>query len=112
MARLGIPTVESTRTVRAAVSGFGRQPGETLPDPLPRPDIPPPVTIRRGKPVSEYTQREKDDVLQRQLGPAFYRGTKPVPGGDIVYVPSPNDHMRYDEATGQWRSKDGWERGL
>lgn len=106
MGRLGLSTgkLRPARTVEAD-SGFGRQPGEVLPDPLPRPDIPAPVVIQRGKPQSEWTQREIEDYLQRKLGQKFWPGTKPAPPGDVVYIPSPNDTSFFDESTGHWVEK-------
>ena len=92
MGRLGLSTGKPgpARTVEAA-SGFGRQPGEVLPSELRTPDMPPPVVIQRGKPKSEWTQREIEDQIQRRLGQKFWPGTKPPPPGDVVYLPSPND---------------------
>jgi hypothetical protein len=106
MGRLGLSTGKPgpARTVEAA-SGFGRQPGEVLPNPLSQPDIPPPVVLKRGKPQSEWTKREIEDHLQRKLGRKFWPGTRPSPPGDEIYLPSPADVSRFDEATGQWIPK-------
>jgi hypothetical protein len=113
MASLGFKDAASsaqadTPRAVAASSGFGRQAGEVLPSPLPAPGIPPPVRIRVGKPVKDWTQRERDDALQRKLGPAFHGGTNPPPGGDFLYFPSPSDHSEYvhnGDRTGFWREK-------
>ena len=72
---------------------------------LPIPPIPAPQVVSKGKPVEQWTEQEKADALQRQLGQRFWPGTKPPPKGDVYYQPSPNDPFEYDEASGQWRAK-------
>jgi len=90
------------------------QPGDTVRDVLgvPIPGVPAPVRLVRGKDPATWTQQERDDAALWHLGPAFRRGLKPPPGGAGYYRPSPNDVSSYDEASGEWRSKDGWERGV
>ncbi|MGF2944726.1 hypothetical protein, partial [Mycobacterium sp. Lab-001] len=76
---------------------------------LPIAPVPAPVVVSRGKPKQLWTDQEKADALQRQLGQRFWPGTKPPPKGDQVYIPSPNDPYQYDEATGEWRSKQNYQ---
>lgn len=98
------------RAVRNA-DGFGQRSGETLPDPFAKPDIPAPIRISRGKPVSEWTDREISDAMQRRLGPAFHPGTKPPPKGDKWFQPDPNQPYVFDEATGQWQENPNYRPG-
>lgn len=98
------------RAVRNA-DGFGQRSGERLADPFAKPDIPAPVRIQRGKPMSEYTDQERADALQRQLGPRFYPGTQPPPKGDKWFQPSMNQPYEFDEATGQWRENPNYRPG-
>lgn len=76
---------------------------------FPIPDFPRPQLVSRGKPIEEWTEQEKADALQRQLGQRFHPGTKPPPKGDVYYLPSPNDPFEFDESTGQWRSKPNYK---
>lgn len=96
------------RAVRDA-DGFGQRSGEKLPAPFAAPDIPAPVRLSRGKPQSEWTEREISDALQRRLGPVFYPGTKPPPKGDKWFQPSGSEPYEFvpnaDGNGGQWRPK-------
>jgi hypothetical protein len=74
-------------------------------DPFGANGMEPPVVIRKGTPVEERTERQHQDAMQRRLGPRFYPGTEAPPKGDEIYIPSPNDHSRFDEATGRWVEK-------
>lgn len=76
---------------------------------FPIPDFPRPQLVSRGKPIEEWTEQEKADAVQRQLGQRFHPGTKPPPKGDVYYLPSPNDPFEFDESTGQWRSKPNYK---
>lgn len=124
LARLGIPTAklaEPTRTVAAAgaASAEQRLSGATMNSAIPLvdgigipiPPVPTPQRLVRGKDPATWTKQERDDAALWALGPQFRRGLRPPPGGDGYYRPSPNDVSTYDEASGEWRSKDGWERG-
>ncbi len=95
------------RTVRDA-DGFGRSSGERVPDPYIIPDFPAPQRVSQGKPMSEWTEQERADAVQRRLGPRFYPGTQPPPKSDQWYWPSPNDPFEFDEGLGQWREKRGY----
>jgi hypothetical protein len=64
-----------------------------------------PVVLRKGTPPEQWTERQRQDNMQRRLGPRFYPGTEAPPKGDEIYLPSPNDVTRYDEASGQWVEK-------
>lgn len=76
---------------------------------FPIPDFPRPQLVSRGKPIEQWTEQEKADAVQRQLGQRFHPGTKPPPKGDVYYLPSPNDPFEFDESTGQWRSKPNYK---
>lgn len=100
-----------TTTYQQAVRNadkFGRSSGERAADPYVIPDVPAPQRVSRGKPMSEWTDQERADALQRRLGPRFHPGTQPPPKGDKWYWPSPNDPFEFDEASGQWREKRGY----
>jgi hypothetical protein len=104
MASLGFTGKGVAANASPHQSDFGRVVGKPE---LP-PGIPAPVRLVRGKPPEQWSQREKDDALQRQLGPAFWPGTKPAPGGDGWYFPSPNDHSEFidhGDGTGHWQEK-------
>jgi hypothetical protein len=103
MAQLGIPT-EPRRSV-AASSGFGAQPGESLPAAYRMPDMPAPVVIQKGVSPADWTPKQVQDARLRSLGPRFFPGTQKPPAGDVVYYPSPNDVSRFDEASGTWVEK-------
>jgi hypothetical protein len=102
LSRLGIP--KTPQRVKAA-SGFGAQPGESLPAPYAQPDVPAPVVIQRGVDPADWTPRQAQDAMLRRLGRRFWPGTEPPPPGDVVYIPSPKDVSRFDESTGQWVEK-------
>ncbi len=72
---------------------------------IPIAPLPEPVRLTRGKPPEQWSKQERDDAALWQLGPAFRAGLRPPPGGESVYVPSPDDHSYYDSATGEWRPK-------
>lgn len=76
---------------------------------LPIAPVPAPVVVSHGKPKELWTDQEKADALQRQLGQRFWPGTKAPPKSDQVYLPSPNDPFEFDESTGQWRSKPNYK---
>jgi hypothetical protein len=117
LGRLGInPTPTAPRTVAAADYRPTHVGGGTAPPPpppasrvdafgFPVADIPAPVVIQKGKPVSEWTPREQQDAMLRRLGQKFWPGTKPPPAGDTLYFPSPDDVSEFDESTGRWVEK-------
>lgn len=121
MARLGLPAGKpagSARTVAAS-----QHPAPLPPTPMvdslgiPIPGVPAPVRLVRGKDPAHFTSEERDNGLLYALGGQFAaaaaaRGIPRAPGAAGYYQPSPNDHSYYDEAAGEWRSKDGWERGV
>lgn len=103
MAGLGVAT-NPLRSVEAA-SGFGQQPGETLPAPYRNRAFPAPVVIEKGVSPADWTPKQAQDAMLRRLGPRFFPGTEAPPKGDIVYYPSPGDVSRFDEASGTWVEK-------
>ena len=111
--RAGVPT--QLRSVAASGNEPQIRGGGTAPPPappprldavgLPLPDVPRPVVIKKGTPVEELTERQRQDLMLRRMNPMFHVGTEKVQFGDTVYWPSPNDVVEFNEATGTWVEK-------
>jgi hypothetical protein len=72
---------------------------------LPVAQTPKPVMIKPGTDPSQWTPEQVQNARLRSLGPRFAEGVPKPPAGPTWYIPSPNDHVRFDEATGQWVEK-------
>lgn len=84
------------RAVMASLARLGIQPpsrkvaarGAPAPAGYAAPGLPSAREMQWGKPVDQWTQKERDDATQWQLGPRFRQGLKPPPGGVSYYIPS------------------------
>ncbi|OMB93216.1 hypothetical protein [Mycobacterium colombiense] len=84
------------RGVMASLARLGIQPtsrkvaasGAPAPAGYAAPGLPSAREILWGKPFDQWTQEERDDATQWQLGPRFRQGLKPPPGGVSYYIPS------------------------
>jgi hypothetical protein len=107
----GAPRTVAAADLRPTLVGGGTAPPPPPPASrvdafgFPVADIPAPVVIQKGKPVSEWTPSEQQDAMLRRLGQKFWPGTKPPPAGDTLYFPSPDDVSEFDESTGRWVEK-------
>lgn len=68
-----------------------------------------PVRISHGRPQAQWSHQEVSDAFLWQLGPRFRGGLKPPPAGDGYFIPSPNAHSYYDQASGQWVAKNPYK---
>jgi hypothetical protein len=113
MRRPGIASTseaESSRTVAAAAAPQQWSWSPRVYDDLgiPISQVPPPARVRRGQPLEQWTQQERDDALQRRLGPAFWPGTKAPPAQDGWFQPGSNDHSEYVDGEG-WRPNPSYQ---
>jgi hypothetical protein len=106
LSRLGIqPAPASPRTVAASESPQADQAlydvlGQKMP-----PAIPAPVVIRKGVDPADYTREQQYSDFAHKLGPVFSAGVPRPPAGDTIFIPSPNDPYRWDEAAGRFVEK-------
>jgi hypothetical protein len=70
---------------------------------LPVAQTPPPVLLRKGTNVEDYTQEQHFDRFMNMLGGQFKASARPLPQGDSWYLPSPNDTVEFKN--GQWVEK-------
>ncbi|MEB3062480.1 hypothetical protein [[Mycobacterium] zoologicum] len=126
LGKLGIPVAGPRSTVHASAQSpapaptsphvrAGAPTTQTTPTPQMPLDlipsfVPNPIVIRRGKPISEWTQQEISDEYMRRLGPRTSVGLPPAPPEDIVYWPSPNDTFRWNETNQQFEANPNYGR--
>jgi hypothetical protein len=103
--QLGFAPKSSPRAVAASGDPFadGRERAVLDAFGLPVADVPPPVLLRKGTNVEDYTQEQHFDRFMNMLGGKFKASAKPLPQGDSWYLPSPNDTSEFKN--GQWVPK-------
>lgn len=70
---------------------------------LPVAQTPPPVLLRKGTDRADYTKEQQYQEFAHKLGGRIAEGVPKPPGGDVYYLPSPNDHVEF--VNGEWVEK-------
>lgn len=72
---------------------------------LPVAQTPPPVLLRKGTDPADWTKEQQYQAFAHKLGGKHAIGVPKPPGGDVYYMPSPNDVSEFNPDTGKWREK-------